>query len=138
MAYVPGYSQGVTFQLSGANTATTLKVTGHTWMEKVQDLITTHTGSGGIQERIAGVLDGEGTVDANVDAADLVHDTAPGVRAGAKGTITHAVGSSQPFTIKVMVTELMFKSVVNGLVTYSFKTALDNTSGSSAYTRATE
>lgn len=137
MAYVAGYSQGVAFTVSGGGSVA-LNVTGHTWMEKVQDLVTTHTGSGGIQERIAGIFDGEGTVDANIDAAALPWDTAPGVRAGAKGTITHAVGGSTPFSIKVMITEVMSKSVVNGLVTYSFKTVLDNTSGSSAYTRATE
>ena len=138
MAYVPGYSQGVTFDLNSAAAPVTLKVTGHSWQEKVADLITTNTGSGGIQERIAGVLDGEGTVDANTDAAAFPWDTSPGVRAGAKGTITFAVGGSTPHSVKCMILEVLSKSVVDGLVQYSFRVALDNTSGTSAYTRATE
>lgn len=135
MAYVPGYSQGVAFTVDGGGSVA-LNVTGHSWMEKVEALITTHTGTAGLQTRIAGIFDGEGTVDANVDAAALVHDTAPGVRAGAKGTITHAIGGATPFSIHVLITELLYKSVVNGLVSYSFKCAFDATSGS--YTRATE
>lgn len=135
MAYVPGYSQGATWQTDGAGGATTLNITDWSWEEMVNKLVTTHSGSGGIAACIAGIFDGDGNVQANIDAAALPCAAAPGIRAGAKGTITYAVGGSTPFSIHCMITKVPWKSAVNGLVSYSFQVALDSTTGS--YTRPT-
>jgi len=135
MAYKPGYARAVTFQLDGAMGATTIKVTATSWDEHIEPLISTHTGSGGIQERLAGILDGEGDVQANVDGAALPNAAAPGIVAGAKGTLTYDVGGTTPFTIHVLIQKVHWASVVNGLMTYSFHALLDNTSGT--YTRPT-
>lgn len=130
MAFVPGYSQGATFQLDGAGGATTLKIKSWSWAEHVERLITTHTSSAGVQACLAGILDGDGNVTACIDAAALPNAAAPGIVAGAKGTITFAVGASTPWSIHVMVTKNHHQSNVNGLVEFDVDVALDSTSGS--------
>lgn len=133
MAYVPGYDKAATFQLDGAGSATTLAIRSWSWAENVQKLVTTHTGTSGKAACIAGVLDGEGDVEANLDAAALPCATAPGIKAGAKGSITFAVGGSTTWIIHVMVTRVNWRSAVDALVTYSFSVALDYTTTTYTY-----
>jgi hypothetical protein len=135
MAFQPGYSRGNTFQLDGAGSPTTLKVTGWNLNDTVDVLDVTHSESSGQQALLAGILRGEGNVTANVDAAALPNATAPGLVAGAKGTLTANVGGSTPWSIHCMVTAVHWASVVNGLVTYNFDWKSDSLSGS--YTRPT-
>src|ERR1041384_805735 len=129
MAFRQGYDLGATFKLDGAGTATTLNITAWSWAEEVMKLVTTHTGSAGIQAVLAGILDGEGSVEANVDIAALPNAAAPGIIAGAKGTITFNTGTSVVYSIHVMVTQVPWKSSVNGLLQYSFNVTLDSTTG---------
>lgn len=133
MAYQAGYDKGATFSVDGGGGAVTLNITSHSWGEEVQKLVTTHSGTGGKACCIAGVLDGDGQIEANIDPTALPNATSPGIVAGAKGVIALDVGSSSDWSIHVMITRVNWRSVVNGLVTYSFNYALDNTSGT--YTR---
>lgn len=135
MAFQAGFNKGATFQLDGAGGATTLNITGWSHDDMGDVLETTHTGSGGQQAFIAGILRGNGNVTANVDAAALPNATAPGVVFGAKGTLTLAVGGSTPWSVHVIVEKVHWQSVVNGLVSYNFDYKSDSTSGS--YTRPT-
>jgi hypothetical protein len=127
MAYRAGYDLGVTFQLEGAGGATSLAITSWSWSERVRELMTTHTGSSGREAMIAGVLSGEGTVEANVDIAALPVAAAPGIIAGAKGAIVFDTGTTTDWTVHVMVTQLNFKSSVDGLLTYNFNVKFDST-----------
>lgn len=133
--FVAGYNKGVTFQLSGAGGATTLLVKSWSWDEAVEKLDVTHTGTTGIQAVIAGILRGDGTVEANVDITALPNATPPTIIPGSKGTITFNVGSSTPHSCPVMVAKVHWASAVDGVVNYSFDTTLDYLTGT--YTRAT-
>lgn len=135
MEFTPGYNKAVTFKVDGAGSATTLKVTDWSWEEQVNALVTTHTGSGGKATRIAGVLDGDGTVTANVDIDALPNATAPGIVAGAKATITYSFGTATPWSAHVLVTKVNYRSQVGGLLTYNFNVALDD---DGSYTRAAD
>lgn len=126
MAYQPGYNKGATFKLDGANAAVTLNIRSWSWEEHVARLVTTHTGTNGNSTCIRGVLDGEGNVEANVDAAALVNAASPGVVAGAKGTITYNVGGTNAWSAHVLVTRLSNRSAVDGLVGYQFSVAMDD------------
>lgn len=132
MAFQAGYDKGCVFNLDGGSN-TTLNIRAWSWNEQVNKLVTTHTGSAGIAACIAGVLDGDGTIEANVDAAALPNNTAPGIVPGAKAVIRPAVGSSNNWAIHVMVVSVNWKSAVDGLVTYSANVALDSTTNT--YTR---
>ncbi len=134
MAYVAGHSQGVSFTLDGGGLVE-LNVRAHDWEEFVKELETTHTGSAGIEAVIAGLLGGRGNVEANVDAAALVNATSPGVKAGAKGSLNFKYGGATGLIAHVMITKLHWRTVVDGLVTYSFACRIDSTSGT--YTRPT-
>jgi hypothetical protein len=133
MAKVPGYDKSPTWKTDGAILATTLAVVSSDWTEKVRVLDTTDTG--GAEACIAGVLGGTGRVEANIDAAALPNAAAPGIVAGAKGTLTFPVGGATPYSVHCMIVETGPRIPALGLVTYHFSVQLDNTSG--AYTRAT-
>lgn len=139
MAFTAGYSEQTTFALDGGS-AVTLSVTDHTWDEMVEELRTTHTGSGGVTSRIPGVFDGNGSVKANVDTVAYPWAASPGIRSGNKGVITMETGTASPFSIHVMITKIHIQSSnPDGLVNYSFDYALDSTvvAGVTTYTRAT-
>jgi len=136
MSYTPtaAHSLAVTFKLDGAMAATTLLVKNTTWDEKVAKLITTHSGSGGKEAVIAGILSGDGTVEANVDTTVMPQAAAPGIVAGAKGTLTWDNGGVTPWSIHVMITQINWRGPVDGLLTYNFNCCMDSSSG--AYVRA--
>mgnify|MGYP001584489842 CR=1 FL=1 len=136
MAFTSAHSQPVTFTLTGGQSVT-LNVLDAVWDEEVQDLLVTHTGSGGIAARLPGVLDGNGDIKAKVDAAALAWATSPGIRPGAKGTLVIAVGASTTYSIPCMICKLHAQSCNpnNTVVNYSFSFKLDGISGT--LTRAT-
>jgi hypothetical protein len=126
MAFVAGYSNPVTYDPTGVTGVQTLQITGWTASEEVQRLITTHSGSGGLQTCIRGVYDLTGNVTANYDAAARPHAT-PEIRAGNTGTITFATstGVNDKFSLSVLIVKVNYVSAVNGLVQYNFDVALD-------------
>jgi hypothetical protein len=125
MAYVAGYSNPVRYDPTGATAEQTLNITGWTASEEVQRLITTHSGSAGLQDCIRGVYDLTGNVTANYDAAARPHAT-PEIKAGNTGTISFATGTAgtDEFVVGVLITKVNYASAVNGLVTYNFDVAL--------------
>lgn len=127
--FVVGYDKAVASKLGANGSYTTLNITAWSWEPTVNTLLVTHTASGGIAARIAGVLDGEGTVEANYDSANNNFATAPGIIPGARGLIQVQVGASTPFTIPVIIQKVPFKSSVDGLVQYSFTVQMDQQSG---------
>lgn len=121
-----GYDKSITFL------GIALKIKGTTWDEHIEKLIVTHSQSGGVQGWIAGILDGEGNVTANINADAVPASFA--LVAGVKGIATWGIGSVNPFTIPVGVTKVHYQSTVAGLVEFSFDMALDSETG--AYVRA--
>jgi hypothetical protein len=132
--FIPGYDKAASVLKDGQVVATTLNITSWTWEERVKELITTHSGTVGVEAMIAGILSGEGTIEANLQSDAIFHTGTNAVRAGMKGAIGLAAGLSSPFAIHCMVTRVNWKSVVDGLVSYNFNVKLDATSGS--YTSA--
>lgn len=134
IAYEAGYNKSPTFTLDGG-ALVTLKVKSTSWTEQINALDTTHTGSGGIHARIAGLLDGNGTVEAVVDSQNMITLTAAGgIISGAKGLLGFPMGGTTPLSVHVIITQINWRAVVDGLLTVSFNCAIDSSSGS--YTRA--
>jgi len=137
MPFQAGKTKTVTFQYQNAGAAVTLNVTGHTWDEAIDKLDTTSSGSNGVQELIAGILRGAGSVKANVDSTYVV--TSPlglyRINAGQKGLMTFQVGYTQPYTVPCMVTKVHHQSEVAGKVEYSFDVELDSSASATAYAR---
>lgn len=122
----PGYNKSIT--LFGIS----LKIRSSTWDEAIEKLIVTHSQSGGVQGWMAGILDGNGTVQACVDAGAVP----PGysIVAGAMGAMLYTLGSALPFIIPVGVVHVHYQTAVNTLVEYAFDVAINSEQG--AYTRA--
>jgi RNA 3'-terminal phosphate cyclase len=130
-----GWSQTVTFQKTGAGAPTTLDITDCSWEESVEDVGVMGSTAGGVAQRLAGALDGGGSCEAVLNSAALPHAAAPGITAGAKGTLTVTTGSATPFTIPIMVTRLRYRFAMRGAYIYGFDVGLDSLTG--AYTRST-
>lgn len=129
--FVVGYDKAVSVKLNGAGAAITLNVTAWSHEPAVNTLIVTHTGSGGLQARIAGIFDTEGTVEANMDSANFIMLVAGGgVLPGARGLLTAQIGMINPFSIPIIIQKVPFKSTVDGLVQFTFTFQLDSQSGS--------
>lgn len=123
-----GYNLGVSYTPSGGS-ATVLKVTGWDFGEINNTNIVTHTGTAGLQARIAGITDLNGNVTATVDTTLYPFaTTTPLIRAGGKGTITFTLNSTGPDTIAftVIIARVNFSSRVDGVLTYNFDVELDN------------
>lgn len=130
--FVVGYDKAVQTEFGANVTFATLNITAWSWEPTVNTLLVTHSGSGGIAARIAGVLDGEGTVEANFDSANLIFGASPlpTITPGVRGQIKVQVGTTNPFIIPVIVQKVPFKSSVDGLVQYTFSVQMDSQSGS--------
>jgi hypothetical protein len=112
-----------------------LKILESSWDEEIEKLIVTHSQSGGVEGWIPGILKGEGTVRANVDA-DLVPSSSLGITPGAFGTMRYTIGSANPFVIPIGVVKVHYQSAVEGKVEYSFTVALNSEASDGIYTRA--
>lgn len=129
-AIVPsaGYNLGVSYTPAGGG-ATTLKVEGWDFGEENNTIIVTHTGTAGLQARIAGITDLKGNITASVDTALYPWaTTTPLIRAGNKGTITFTVNATGPDVIAftVIIARVNYSSRVDGNLKYNFDVELDN------------
>lgn len=120
--WVPGYARTISFL------GVSLKVKGGSFTEMVEKLIVTHNQSGGVQGWLAGILDGQGSVQANIDAAAVPPSF--GLYAGVSGTLVYAIGSTNPYSIPVTVERLAYQWVVNGMMEYSFDVSVNSEVGS--------
>lgn len=133
---IAGYALGVSYTPAGAS-ATPLKVTGWDFGDENNTQIVTHTGTAGLQARIAGVTDLKGNITAIVDTSLYPFaTTTPLIRAGAKGTITFTMNTTGPDTIAftVIIAKVNFSSRVDGHLTYNFDIELDNLAEASTLT----
>jgi len=130
MAFQAGYNKHTNFTPSGTAGTTPLNVTGWSSAEEVDKLDVTHTGTGGMQAVIAGILRVNGNVKANWDdAAVISSNPTPHIRAGTKGVIGHFMTGGQYITVPVMITKVNYQSAVEGKIEYNFDYTLDSLSG---------
>ena len=133
--WLPGYNIAAAFQKSGAGGYTVIKILDWDWAEEIADLETFHSGSGGVDESIAGKLQGRGSVHANYDSDAMPHSTTPGVTSGAKGLLKLTAASGKDYIIPVMILTVGPKGAVNGRVEFSFGYKLSGDAGT--YVRPT-
>lgn len=130
--FTAGFNKGATWTPVGG-VVSTLCITGWDGSDRVNDLITTNTCSGGIASRIAGVLDGTWRIQANYDLDAPTHSNPPFIRSGAKGYLRVNTGLGAAWTVPGMIQEVHLQSAVDGLVQYDFTVLLDGSSGGYAY-----
>lgn len=131
MGFRAGYNSPVTFRPDGQNETATLNVTGHSWSEMVDKLVADHSGTGGLQALLAGVLRGDGNVKANMDAAAYPWASPlPFIRAGVNGVISFYYGAF--YAVPCMVIKINKQSEVNGLIVFDFDVSLNCLAGSGA------
>jgi hypothetical protein len=131
--FLAGYDKKVTWTPT-AGALATFNITEHSWEEAVEKLVTTHSGTAGIQYLLAGVLSGKGNFKANLDDAQLVSNSTISIRAGTNGVMNfYAFASgSNPWTVPCMIISVPVKSVVMGLVSYECNVELNGVAGTYA------
>jgi hypothetical protein len=143
--FVPGYTSKVSIQPSTtasfpSGTYADINVTGWDWEEKINAILTTHTGSGGVAERIAGVLDGSGTIMFNFDLANEQNLDPTDIKAGTVGLLKFFIANSfntftKFFIVPYIIESVPYKVVVDGKVEVQAKILMNSSQG--AYTRPT-
>lgn len=138
MSFQSGFNKGVTWTADNAPSVG-WNVTGHDWEEAIDALDVTHTGTGGIQALLAGILRGDGNVKANFDNA--VVPSTFFMRAGFNGVMAFFVGGVTPFFVPSMIVKVHYQTVVEGKVEWSAMVRLNALAGLNTlpggYTRAT-
>ncbi len=118
------------FQAVGQGAVSKLQVTGSSWDEEVARILVTHSGTGGLAARIAGVLDGKGTVSAFYDSDLPPYLPAPGIVAGINGVYLFYITPVKFFQIPVIVPHVHYETQVLGATQYSFDAELNALAGS--------
>lgn len=127
--FAPGYLAGVSIFVTGESGAEDVNVTGWDWEERINAILTTHTGSGGVAERIRGVLDGSGLISFNYDLANIYHLSPWSIVAGAIGEIYLYVSETSFFTIPFIIEAVPYKTVVDGKVEVQARFLLNGAAG---------
>lgn len=133
---VAGKNVGVTWTPAGG--AVTLYVTEHSWSEMIDAIDTTHTGTSGQQSLLAGILRGEGTVKAFLDAtssATAFLGATQTIIAGTNGTLTHSLSSAYGYVIPCMITRVVSSVPVTGGINYEFTVILNDLAATGTYAR---
>lgn len=123
-----GYNITCQFKI-GAGAYTAINILDWDWAEEIADQETFHSGSGGVDEAIAGKLMGRGAVHANIDLANLFNAATPGIVAGQKGLLQLGISASKTYTIPIMILTVGPKGAVNGKVEFSFGYRLSGDAG---------
>lgn len=132
MAFLVGYDKKASWLILGGAGPVALNITEHSWSAMVDKLDVTHTGTGGVQAVLAGILRGDGNVKANSDDAVIISNIANvGIVPGASGTLYlyHYAAASNPFVIPGTILRVNYKSVVNGVANYDFDVCLNRLLG---------
>jgi hypothetical protein len=127
--FAVGYVCKATIQPAGAGSATDINITGWDWEPKINAMLTTHSGSEGIAQRLAGVLDGAGQIMFNYDLANPQNLTPYAIVAGGIGVIALHVSGDSFFQVPYMIESTPYKVVVDGKVEVSAKILLNGAAG---------
>ena len=96
----------------------------------------THTGHSGRQAFLAGIQRTSGSITAGRTTSQLISSN-PGIVAGATGTLLVLVGSTNPWTVNIIIETVNWQSTANGQVTYNFSYKSDEESAATSITRPT-
>lgn len=130
--FAPGYNAPVTFTPTSGGAGGALRVKGWNWEESVVDIDTSHTGSSGVEERLAGLGRGKGDCSLIYDLGNPHHDAPYVIRAGTKGTFLFFVrgtGTTKYYTVPAMILSVGNKSVVDGAVEVQVSVGLSSDVG---------
>lgn len=135
---VSGTQTGVTFQVFGAGGGgAVLDVVEHSYDEEILREIVTHVNSGGVQARLATVLDGKGSAKAFMDLFKPPYLAVPGIRAGINGIMSFyfniKAAQGSPFVLPVMIVQVHYRSAVPKGVEWSFDVEVNSNIGPYLY-----
>src|SRR5262245_2076318 len=130
-----GFSNPVKFTPDGAG-QTTINITDWSHDELIDLLDTSHSGTAGVEDNIAGLLRAEGTFNADLDLNALpATASTPNLRAGVKGVFLKHVSTGKTIQVPARITRVHYASAVAGKVSWSCSYKLCASAGS--YVRAT-
>lgn len=127
--FVSGHANPVVFQVLGQGAVATLNITGSTWDEEINTILVTHSGSGGVAARIPNVLDGKGTVNADVDLLAPPYLNPPLIVPGVSGTFLIFIAPGRAFQVPAIIPKVHYESQVQGKVSYSFDLEMNSLVG---------
>jgi hypothetical protein len=127
--FVSGHVNPVQWQAIGQGLVSTLNVTGSSWDEEINTILVTHSGSGGLAARIANILDGKGTVNADLDLFAPPYLNVPGIVAGGVGALLIYVGPGRPFQIPAIIKKVHYEQTVMTEVHWSFDIEMNSLVG---------
>ncbi len=127
--FVSGHANPVGWQAVNAGVVL-LNVTASSWTESINALIVTHSGTGGLAARLANVLDGEGTFEADYDADVSPYLNPPRLRPGVNGLYLFFVTPLRFFQCPIMILKVPYKTAVLSKVSYTVDVALNALAGS--------
>lgn len=130
--FAPGYVCKASIFPVGESGYTDINITGHDWEEKINAMLTTHSGSGGIAQRLAGVLDGSGTISFNYDLANQSNLSPYDIVPGTTGVIKLFLSASKFFQVPFIIESVPYKVVVDGKVEAQAKILMNSAAGSYA------
>lgn len=126
--FAPGIANKVNFTPAGG-AATDINIVDWNWQETITEHDTTHSGSGGVEERLASVLRGRGGATANYDIANQHHKAPLSLVVGQKGLMKFHVSATLFYAVPVMILEIPIKSAVAGKVEFTFTAGLSGDAG---------
>lgn len=127
--WAAGFNIAAAFKAIGAAGFTVINILDWDWAPEVAELETMHSGSGGVDEAIAGRLAGKGTVHANYDIANPFGAAAPNINPGVKGILQLQAASLKIYQIPIMIVSVPIKGAVMGLVEFTFSYRLSGDVG---------
>lgn len=118
-----GYDKGITWGQDGGAAPAPVNITG--WdVDDGGDLVDiSHTGTKGRQAFIAALGRGGVNITAFFDSGQV--PSSIGIKFGTKGTLTVQNGSSNPWSVHVIIEKVHWSSRVNGAVGYNFDVKSD-------------
>jgi hypothetical protein len=131
VAFQAGFNKGVVWVSSLSQAPAGLNVLDHAWKEIADWLEVTHSGTGGFQASLPGIIRGDGNVKANSDDAQVIAQSSIAIVAGGQGVLAffHYATVLASFKVPAQVTDVEYKTVVNGVCNYSFNIKLNILAG---------
>lgn len=129
MALQAGYDKATYFQPDGAGAAQLLDVVAHSWKEMVDAIDVTHTGTGGVQALLAGVLRGDGMMKAVLNNVKNPMAAGTLLRAGTNGIALFHYGMPVPFSVPCLVKDIAHQAEVAGRIEWTVNVSLNYLAG---------
>src|SRR5579859_7581585 len=129
--FVSGHANPFAFQVLGQTNVATLNIKSSSWDEEINTILVTHSGSGGVAARLANVLDGHGTVNADLDLLAPPYLNPPYIVSGVSGLLIVNVAplAGRAFQVPGIIKKVHWENPVQGKVSYSFDVEMNSIVG---------